>query len=108
MGEAAWHSVAPLADIPEASLHEVFVGGEGVLLVRQGEVVHACAVLCPHKFGHLADGTLAGIHLTCPMHTATFDLVTGRPMSGQEWAGHLPVYPTRVREGILEVQVPQL
>lgn len=106
MGDTGWHIVALLQDIPEGKLHEVLVGGEGVLLVRRGDTVHASAVLCPHKFGHLPDGELDGIHLTCPMHTATFDLATGRPMAGQEWAGQLPIYPTRVREGVVEVQVP--
>jgi nitrite reductase/ring-hydroxylating ferredoxin subunit len=100
-----WHAIAPLGDIPEGLPHEVDVAGEPVLLVRHGETVHACAPLCPHKFGRLADGRLDGERLTCPMHTATFELSTGRPLAGQEWAGHLPVYPTRVREGVLEVHL---
>ncbi|MFO1533063.1 MAG: Rieske (2Fe-2S) protein [Thermoplasmatota archaeon] len=98
--------MAPLSDIPEGSLHEATVAGEPVLFVRHGDTVHACAVLCPHKFTQLVGGTLDAVRLTCPMHDATFDLATGRPMPGQEWAGTLPVYPTRVREGVLEVQVP--
>ena len=108
MADAGWHAVGPLSDIPEGTLHEAVVQGEPVLLVRHGETVHACAVLCPHKFTQLVGGRLDAVKLTCPMHTATFDLATGRPMAGQEWAGQLPVYPTRVREGILEVSIPGL
>ena len=106
MGDAGWHAVGPVQDIPEGVLHETLVSGEPVLLVRRGDAVHASQAVCPHKFTPLAEGHLDGIHLTCARHTATFDLATGRPMAGQEWAGMLPIYPTRVREGVLEVQVP--
>lgn len=105
-GDASWHSIAPLGELPEGVLHERVVGDEPLLLVRRGEAVHAVSALCPHKFTPLAGGHLDGARLTCPMHAATFDLATGRPMAGQEWAGHLPVFPTRVREGVVEVQVP--
>jgi nitrite reductase/ring-hydroxylating ferredoxin subunit len=82
------------------------VGDETVLLVRIGEALHACAATCPHKFTALSDGTLApGGLLTCPLHAATFDLSSGRPFPGQEWAGNLPIFPVRVRDGVVEVQV---
>lgn len=89
-------------------MREHVVAGVSVLLVRAQGEVHAMTPHCPHKFGALADGTLDGRLLTCPMHTATFDLATGRPRPGEEWAGTLTVYPTRVREGVLEVHLPAL
>jgi nitrite reductase/ring-hydroxylating ferredoxin subunit len=101
-----WHAIGPLGSVPEGVLHAVEVAGEGVLLVRHGETVHASSLHCPHKFGNLAEGHLDGVHVTCPMHTATFDLASGRPKPGQEWAGVLPIHATRVREGILEVLLP--
>ena len=101
---AQWHVVLPLADLPEG-MTDVVVGDEMVLLVRQGDAVHACAATCPHKFTLLSGGSLAGDRLTCPMHTATFDLSSGRPMPGMEWAGNLPVFPVRVVDGMVEVQV---
>lgn len=104
MGE--WHQVCPVDDLPNGILLERTVAGEPVLLVRLGDTVHATDPLCPHKMGHLLEGTLHGSQLTCPMHTATFDLATGRPQTGQDWAGFLATYPTRVREGVLEVLVP--
>jgi nitrite reductase/ring-hydroxylating ferredoxin subunit len=101
-----WHAVGPLEEVPEGRLHEAVVGGEMMLLVRRGDAVHAFAAHCPHKFTPLVDGRLDGVRLTCPMHAATFDVTTGRALPGQEWAGQLPTYPTRVREGVVEVQVP--
>lgn len=102
--QSNWHAVAQWDDLPEG-LTVVEVGDEPVLLVRIGEGLHACAATCPHKFTPLADGTLAPGRLTCPMHDATFDLASGRPFPGQEWAGNLPVFPVRIRDGVVEVQV---
>ena len=104
MHEAGWHAVAEWEDLPEG-LTPVEVGDEVVLLVRIGEGLHACAATCPHKFTMLADGTLAPGRLTCPMHNATFDLSSGRPFPGSEFAGHLPIFPVRVRDGVVEVRI---
>ena len=102
---AQWHPVLPLEDLPQG-MTDVTVGDEMVLLVRSGDVVHACAGTCPHKFTQLSGGTLAEGRLTCPMHAATFDLSSGRPLPGMEWAGNLPVYPLRINDdGVIEVQV---
>ncbi len=108
MRESGWHHAARLDELPEATLQEVRVGIASVLLVRRGTTVHACATLCPHKFTHLTDGRLDGDRLTCAMHTASFDLATGHPLPGQEWAGRLQTYPVRIREGTVEVQLPEL
>ena len=102
---AQWHAVMPLEALAQG-MTDVEVAGEMLLLVREGASVHACAGTCPHKFTLLSGGDVAGGRLTCPMHAATFDLSSGRPMPGMEWAGNLPVYPLRVTDdGIIEVQV---
>lgn len=99
-----WHAVMPFDDLPEG-MTDVEVADELVLLVRHGDTIHACAATCPHKFTLLSGGQVAGDRLTCPMHAATFDLSSGRPLPGMEWAGNLPLYPVRVSEGVVEVQV---
>ncbi len=99
-----WHSVMPLADVPEG-MTELAVGDEVVLLVRVGDTLHACAATCPHKYTALSGGALEDGCLTCPLHHATFDLSSGRPGPGMEWAGNLPVYPLRVSEGVVELQL---
>ena len=105
MKEPGWHAVADYDDLPDGTTM-VMVGDEMVLLVRSGEAVHACQATCPHKSTLLEGGTVEPGRLTCPLHAATFDLGSGRPFPGQEWAGNLPIYPLRVRDGIVEVQVP--
>jgi apoptosis-inducing factor 3 len=99
-----WHAVMPFADLPQG-MTDVEVADELILLVRDGDSLHACAGTCPHKFTLLSGGQLANGQLTCPMHAATFDLSSGRPLPGMEWAGNLPLFPVRVNEGVVEVQV---
>jgi nitrite reductase/ring-hydroxylating ferredoxin subunit len=103
-----WHQAFPLAELAEGVPREVRVGFAAVLLVRLGDAVHAVSPLCPHKFTPLDLGGIQDGAITCAQHAACFDLATGRPRAGQEWAGQLPVYPTRVREGMVEVQLPDL
>lgn len=91
-------------ELPEG-MTEVNVGGELLLLVRDGGQLHACQATCPHKFTALSGGDLRDGQLTCPLHAATFDLSSGRPRPGQEWAGNLPLFPVRIHEGIVEVQL---
>lgn len=100
---ASWHAVMPFDQVPEGTT-EVLLGDELVLLVRVGEGLHACAATCPHKFTALAGGVVEAGCITCPLHAATFDLSSGRPLPGQDWAGNLPLFPVRIREGIVEVQ----
>lgn len=102
--EGGWHALGPVEGFPDG-MHTCEVADELVLVVRRGDSFHAVQALCPHKFGHLGEGHLAGLELTCPMHTATFDLRSGRPQPGQEWAGMLPVFDTRIRDGMLAVRL---
>jgi len=100
-----WHAVGPLDAFAEGKPTEGSAGGAMLVVVRWGDAAYAADLHCPHKFGNLADGAVDGMQITCPMHTATFDLATGRPRAGEEWAGTLRTYPTRVREGVLEVHL---
>jgi nitrite reductase/ring-hydroxylating ferredoxin subunit len=93
-----------LAELAEG-LTEVEVAGDVLLLVRRGDAVTACAALCPHKFTALAGGTLEDGCLTCPQHEASFDLGTGKPRPGQEWAGMLPLHAVRIHEGVVQIQL---
>ncbi|MCI4354742.1 MAG: Rieske 2Fe-2S domain-containing protein [Thermoplasmata archaeon] len=111
----AWRPTGvALGAFPSGSMREVHLNGASVLLVRIAEAVRAVGAICPHEGGILADGTLSGSRVICPVHAATFDALTGRvladpdgiepPQGGVE---PLAVYPTRVVDGIVEVDVPE-
>src|SRR5919197_1942477 len=49
-----------------------------VFNTEDGEL-YAIADTCTHQDASLADGWLEGCFVECPLHTASFDLRTGRP-----------------------------
>ncbi len=101
------------SDLAEASLRGAVAGALPVVLVRLAGTIHAVAGACPHIGGDLADGTLELGKLTCPLHGATFDIVSGSvradpfgvvpPEGGVE---PLPRYPVRVVDGEIQVDAP--
>jgi nitrite reductase (NADH) small subunit len=95
----AWTDAAALAELPEGRPVERWLGEHLVLLLRTADGVAATQGHCPHKFTALAEGVVADGRVTCPLHAACFDLVTGEPLAGQAWAGRLQVYPVRVEAG---------
>lgn len=102
-----------LDTLPPGTLREVSVGGPSVLLVRLGDAVHALDPYCPHAGGVLAEGTLDGMRLACPVHAAVFDASNGvvledpfgiAPPDGG--VDPLTRYPVRVVDGRVEIDLP--
>jgi len=81
----------------EAGAHTlaVFNGGDGRF--------YAVSALCPHEDGPLADGWIEGDAVVCPWHGFDFDLATGQCRVADELS--IGVFPTRVVNGIVEVDV---
>lgn len=102
----AWHDVCDLAGLREGiTPHRI--GTQALLLVRDGDAVHAVDTLCPHKFGPLEDGDVEDGCIVCPLHDAGFRLTDGAPRDGDAWAGTLPIHPARVVDGRVEVQTAE-
>jgi NADPH-dependent 2,4-dienoyl-CoA reductase/sulfur reductase-like enzyme/nitrite reductase/ring-hydroxylating ferredoxin subunit len=69
-----------VAELPDNGKVLGRVGGEEVLLVRQGQRVFAVGALCTHYHAPLADGLIVGDSVRCPMHHACFSLGTGEAL----------------------------
>lgn len=74
-----------------------------VLRTEQGDV-HVIDNRCPHEGYPLAQGKLDGCVLTCAWHNWKFDVRDGLAVLGGEG---VRVFPCRVREGMLEVDVTE-
>ncbi|MFC5059032.1 non-heme iron oxygenase ferredoxin subunit [Saccharothrix xinjiangensis] len=73
-------SVADLDDRKPVAV-EVGDGHTPVLLVRDGDAVHALRDLCTHAEVSLSEGEVTGKGVECWLHGSCFDLRTGRPSS---------------------------
>ncbi|WP_144153094.1 FAD-dependent oxidoreductase [Paraburkholderia sp. BCC1885] len=90
--------VIPLTQLPEDHATRVEVDGEKILLIRNGETVHAYSADCPHAGGPLEEGALCNGHIICPWHKGTFDVATGDVLEPPALIS-LDRYPVSVQDG---------
>jgi len=57
---------------------------------------------CPHLGAPMSDGWIDRGRIVCPWHGSRFACPTGEVLRGPATAA-LPSYPTRVRDGFVEV-----
>jgi len=75
-----FEAVASEGDIKEGGLLGVEVNGQAVVLVKQDGQVYAIGGTCTHMGGRLAQGTLEGGMVRCPLHRGGFDFKTGEAL----------------------------
>ena len=69
-----------------------------VLGIRLDGVIYVCGGKCTHYGAPLEQGFLRGSIITCPWHTARFDVKSGR-MEAAPALDHLKCYETKVENG---------
>ena len=104
MAVAEFSGLAPVADLPPGSLTRWEVRGEGIVVANVDGAFHAVQDTCPHAGASLAEGTLDGACLQCPLHAATFDVRTGQVLGGPADEG-LRTYPVWLHDGVVKVAV---
>ena len=105
-------AVASLVDLFENKPHRVAVWDDvarseiGIVLVRQGDRVHAMGARCAHAGGPLDEGWILNGTLVCPWHGSRFDLRTGQPKAGPSTCPQ-PRYEVRLQDGAVELRREQ-
>jgi NADPH-dependent 2,4-dienoyl-CoA reductase/sulfur reductase-like enzyme/nitrite reductase/ring-hydroxylating ferredoxin subunit len=89
------HDVAALTDLPDGAMHPVEVDGAKILLIRDGQTVHAIGATCPHAGGPLDEGIRNGDRIICPWHKAAFCIRTGALLDPPA-VDNLPRYEARI------------
>ncbi len=57
--------------------------GKSIAIANVGGKYYAFEDSCPHMSARLSNGSLDGNIITCPEHSAKFDVTTGKPQSTQ-------------------------
>ncbi len=115
----SWIKVLPQDELPSNERKVVKVEQRAILLVNHNNQVYALENACPHMKLPLKNGKITeNGAIVCPFHRSAFDLATG---NSTEWITFppginkvmgliskekpLPVFPTRVEEGSIWVQL---
>jgi len=76
--------VAKLSEIPNGKMKHVKAFDEDILLSNVNGTIYATQNRCGHQNASLAKGALNGHVVTCPLHAATFDVRTGKNLTGPQ------------------------
>ncbi|WP_420403520.1 Rieske (2Fe-2S) protein [Nisaea sp.] len=104
--EPHWVEAMPLAALDAAGRKIFKADGKQIALFHIDGTVHACNNRCPHEGYPLIEGTVdradGACRLTCNWHNWKFDLGSGANQVGGD---RLRIYPTRVRDGAVYVDI---
>ena len=101
----SWCKVTYPRNIPLREGRAVKIAGEEIAIFNLGDEFVAVDNRCPHQGGPLADRIVTGEKVVCPLHSWRICLRSGailRPAIPVRTS----VYPVRVKNGIIEVELP--
>ena len=98
------HDVAALSDLAEATPIHVKAGDTALVLIRDGDTVHALDHACPHLGLPLSKGVVRDGTLICAFHHACFAL--DGTQTQPPGVGGLRSYPVALRAGRVVVEAP--
>ncbi|MDH3378444.1 MAG: non-heme iron oxygenase ferredoxin subunit [Gammaproteobacteria bacterium] len=81
MSKLEFHAVANTDDLEDEEVMAVDVGDEEIALYRIEGKFYATHGLCTHEHVKLADGFVEGDRIECPLHSACFDIKTGKAVN---------------------------
>ena len=81
----------------------VAVDRERVLIANVDGAFYALQDSCGHRQMPLSKGRLEGHVVECPLHFATFDVRTGKLLSGPS-AADVPIYEVQVKDDTVYVK----
>jgi apoptosis-inducing factor 3 len=101
------HEVASLRDLADGSMLPVEIAGTKILLVRDGDAVHAIGATCPHAGADLGTGVRNGGRIVCPWHKAAFCVRTGLLLEPPA-VDSLPCYEVSIEGERVLVTLPEV
>jgi siroheme decarboxylase len=97
--------VCQIGEVPPGESKLVVVNGEQIALFNVDGTFYALSNRCSHARGPLVDGVVSDGSVTCPWHSAQFDLKTGAALCAPA-RGPVPAYQVKI-EGETVLVGPQ-
>ena len=91
--------IATVSEIQPGQRKTVSIDGKKILALNVGGNLYAVNDKCPHRGCSMSKGKLRGKIITCPCHSAQFDLETGAVVARHAITGPLPTYQVEVEGG---------
>lgn len=93
-----YHDLLAAEALPPGQMRLFSVAGEEILVCHAAAGFFALRNRCPHAQSPLDGGRLRQNSISCPLHGARFDLVTGRALGS---SGYRPLtcFPVKVEDG---------
>jgi 3-phenylpropionate/trans-cinnamate dioxygenase ferredoxin component len=101
---ASWISAGRADDLGKGEVRVVQAGRDRLAVCNVDDSFHCIADVCTHDGGSLDQGELDGREIECPRHGARFDVTTGRATC-MPAVVPVKVYPVRVQDGEIQIQV---
>ncbi len=95
-----WHKIAETIEelrFKKNSILQMAVGNKNICIIKTEKGISACAAKCPHAGGAMCEGALdKNENIICPVHRYTFNLNTGRDITGEGY--YLKIYPVEIKD----------
>lgn len=102
---ANWIDLMPEADLPEGGQRCTEADERALVVCRIGGAIYVFDNVCPHAGLPLGDGEVTGHVITCPYHGYTYDVRNGRNIDFPHEEPPVRTYPSRIENGMIQVQV---
>jgi len=99
-----WTEALGLGALPKGSLKKVSLKGRNLVLIHTGQGISALLDACVHEGGSLAEGSISGDCVTCPLHGWKFDVKTGACRNDGRFCQ--PAFETRLDGDRILVKLP--
>ena len=93
-------AVVKASELLPGAMTWAVIDRQRILIANVDGVFYALQDRCGHRGAPLSTGTLFGCVVECPLHFATFDVRTGKLLSGPTSAD-IPTYNVRVEAGMV-------
>ena len=101
-----FYEIAPVEELPNGERLFVELGDTPIAIFNIADEFYAIRDQCSHEDLEIGEGEVEDHALICPHHGARFDLRTGKALTLPA-VEDIPVYPVRVREGMIELGIPK-